>query len=296
VGSDDGRLHVTRDGGKNGEDVSPDSPEWSDIYEIEIVIATYGRGFWILDDISPLRQGDSTLAGTNAHLFIPRTTVRLGRNWCAAYGGGVFGGQKNYFVQNQRPGHTFIELGVVNGERKRKFLDAGDARPDGVIIIYPLSDQAKDVGLSILDEQGNLIKTFGEDEIGTQTFETIDGLGYGRTSPAGGSGAISIARGLNRFVWDMNYPDATRVPGTPLAGVVVMAKPGTYQVCLTAYGQSQIESFELKINPNETWTQADTGARLDLWMKVRTTTEEANLAVIGARETVAKLQRSVADG
>jgi hypothetical protein len=222
--------------------------------------------------------------------------VRLGRNWWAAYGGGVFGGQKNYFVQNQRPGHTFIELGIVNGERKRMYLEAGDARPDGAIIYYLLSDEAKDVKLEILDTEGNLIKTFGEEEIGTQTFETIDGLGYGRVSPAGGSGAVSIAKGLNRFVWDMTYTDATRVPGRPPAGIVPMAKPGTHQVRLTVDGEEQTQNFELKINPNEKWTQADADARFDLWMRVREIAERANTAIIASRETVEKFEQSGVSG
>jgi hypothetical protein len=377
TGSDDGLVYITRDGGKNWKNVSPDLPVDSDIYEIELsphdpgtayiavsryrtandfspylfkttdygkswkkisdsfakdeitrtiredtvrkgllfvgtetgvfasiddgkywkrmnlnlpavpvhdikikhedlVIATYGRGFWILDDISPLRQYDESFAGKTAHLFKPRTAVRLGRNWWSAYGGGVFGGQKNYFVQNMRPGHTFIELGVVNGERKRKFLDAGDARPDGVIIYYLLSDKARDVSLTILDEQGNEIKTFGKEQIGTQTFKTIDGLGYGREAPAGGSARVSTIGGLNRFVWE--------------------AKPGKYRVRLTVDGQSQTESFELKINPNEKWTKADTDARFDLWMKIRTITEKANLAVIEARKRVVALKKNLSTG
>ncbi|MDH3815094.1 MAG: glycosyl hydrolase [Acidobacteriota bacterium] len=397
VGSDDGRLHITRDGGETWTDISPDWLEWSDIYEIapsphdpgsayvavtryrtandftpflykftdygakvktisggfpqgeitrtivedparkgllfvgtetgvfasfddgvewrrmnlnlpavpvhavkvkheDLVIATHGRGFWILDDISPLRQWNTSLATKKAHLFTPRATVRLGRNWWAAYGGGVFGGQKNYFVQNQRPGHTFIELGIVNGERKRMYLEAGDARPDGAIIYYLLSDEAKDVKLEILDTEGNLIKTFGEEEIGTQTFETIDGLGYGRVSPAGGSGAVSIAKGLNRFVWDMTYTDATRVPGRPPAGIVPMAKPGTHQVRLTVDGEEQTQNFELKINPNEKWTQADADARFDLWMRVREIAERANTAIIASRETVEKFEQSGVSG
>ena len=71
--------------------------------------------------------------------------------------GGDPGDKKNYFVQNQRPGLTFYELGIINGERKRKFIDAGDARPLGVIIYYLLSDKAKDVSLTILDGEGNEI-------------------------------------------------------------------------------------------------------------------------------------------
>jgi photosystem II stability/assembly factor-like uncharacterized protein len=397
VGSDDGRLHVTRDGGENWTDVSADWPEWSDIYEIapsphdpgtayvaitryrtaddlepylykftdygaewtkisdsfpsgeitrtihedpvrqgllfvgtetgvfvslddgaswrrmnlnlpavpvhevtvkheDLVIATHGRGFWILDDISPLRQWDDSLAGETAHLFEPRTAVRLGRTWWAGYGGGVFGGQKNYFVQNQRPGHTFYELGMVNGEKKRKFLDAGDARPDGVIIYYLLSDRAEEVTLEILDAEGNLIKTFGEEEIGTQTFETVDGFGYGRIAPAGGSGAISVARGLNRFVWNMSYSDATGVPGRPPVGIVPMAGPGMYKVRLTVNGESQTQPFELRINPNETWTQADTEARFDLWMRIRDIAERATTAIIASREFVESQEQSGVGG
>jgi photosystem II stability/assembly factor-like uncharacterized protein len=396
VGSDDGRLHITRDGGGSWIDISPDWPSWSDIYEItpsphdpgtayvaitryrtandfmpylfkftdyganvtsisdsfpqgeitrtisedparqgllfvgtetgvfvsfddgaewrrmnlnlpavpvhaikvkheDLVIATHGRGFWIMDDISPLRQWDESLAKKKAHLFEPRTAVRLGRNWWVAYGGGVFGGQKNYFVQNQRPGHTFIELGTINGERKRKFLDAGDARPDGAIIYYLLSDQAEEVTLEILDAQGNLIQTFTDEAIGTEAFKTIDGRGYGRISQAGGSGAISIAEGLNKFVWTMNYPPATPVPGKPPAGIVPMAKPGSYQVRLTVDGESQTQPFDLKINPNETWTEADTDARFELWIRIRDIADRANRAIIDSQEFVAELESSGAD-
>jgi hypothetical protein len=173
------------------------------------------------------------------------------------YGGGVGEGQKNYFVQNGRMGHTFIELGVVNGERKRKFLDAGDARPYGALIYYMLGEDAKDVSLSILDSEDKLIKTYEGDALGTDD-------------------------GLNRMIWDMNYPDAISVPGKPPAGVVVQAKPGTYKARLTVNGKSQVQSFDLHMSPNETWTQADADARFDLWWRVRTITENANKVIIKA--------------
>ena len=358
TGSDDGLVFVTREGGKNWENVSPDLPPDSDVYEVEasphdaatayiavsryrtandfkpclfktddygktwkkisntfpqdeitrtiredtvrkgllfvgtetgifvsindgaswdrfninmpavpvhdikvkdedLAIATFGRGFWILDDISPLRQMEASMLKKSAHLFKPRTTVRLGKNWWAAYGGGVGGGQKNYFAQNGRQGHTFYELGIVKGEKKRKFIDAGDARPDGAIIYYALGKEVKDVSLTILEADGKEIKTFSGD-------------------------AISKDNGLNRFVWDMLYPDAISVPGKPPAGIVVQARPGTYQVRMTVDGMSQTESFEIKMNPNEPWTQADADARFELWMRVRSITEKANLAIIEA--------------
>ena len=238
------------------------------IKDEDLVIATHGRGFWIVDDISPLRQQTDKTVSSN-HLFKPRTAIRLGRNWWSNYGGGVFGGQKNYFVQNHRPGHTFIELGVINGIKRRYFLEGGQPRPDGAVIYYNLVEGAKDVSLTILDKDGKEIKTFSGDEIGTST-------------------------GLNQFVWDMNYPDARSVPGKPPAGIVVMAKPDTYQVRLTVDGKSQTQPFELKINPNETWTMADTDARFDLWMRIRAVTENANLAVIDALEVSESVQQQAA--
>jgi len=360
TGSDDGLVHLTRDGGQSWNNVSPDLPEDSDVYEIEasphdaakayiavsryrtandfkpylfktsdygkswknlsvnfpqteitrtiredtvrkgllfvgtetgvfyspddggtwhrlnlnlpvvavhdikvknedLAIATFGRSFWILDDISPLRQMSAEKAEKDAHLFKPRTHVRLGINWWALYGGGVGGGQKNYFVQNGRVGHTFYELGVVNGERKRTYLDAGGARPYGAIIYYTLGEGARGVSLSILDNEDNLIRTYEGDAVGTDV-------------------------GLNRMVWGMTYPDVIAVPGKPPAGILVQAKPGTYKAKLTVNGESQVQTFDLRMNPNETWTQADADARFELWWRIRTITENANKEIIAAME------------
>jgi photosystem II stability/assembly factor-like uncharacterized protein len=225
----------------------------------DIAIATFGRSFWILDDISPLRQWDEKYRKEKAHLFTPRTHVRLGINWWALYGGGVGGGQKNYFVQNGRLGHTFYELGIVNGERKRKFLDAGGARPYGAIIHYWLGEDAKDVSLSILDEKDQLIKTYEGD-------------------------VLSQEAGLNRMIWDMNYPDAIAVPGKPAPGIIVQAKVGTYKAKLTVDGKSEVQTFKLKMNPNETYTAGDSAARFELWWRLRSIFERANKEIIAAME------------
>jgi len=237
----------------------------------DLVIATHGRGFWIMDDITPFRRWFGEIAPEKAFLFAPRTTWRFGRNWWAAYGGGVFGGQKNYFVQNHRPGHTFIEGGIVSGERRRQFLDAGGARPDGVLVYYWLTDESQDVRLEFFDVDGEEIVGFSGDQ-------------------------VSQKPGLNRFVWNMNYPDATPVPGKPPAGFIPMAKPGTYQVRLVANGEGQVEVFELQANPNETWTREDTDARFELWMQLRAVAESANQAVINSRAAVEAMRAEVAGG
>jgi photosystem II stability/assembly factor-like uncharacterized protein len=233
-----------------------------EVKDEDLCIATFGRSFWILDDISPLRQA-TTETGTTAHLFEPRTHKRFGINWWALYGGGVGGGQKNYFVQNGRVGHTFIELGIVNGERKRKFLDSGDARPRGAIIYYNLPEGARDVSLAILDAEGRTVSTYEGD-------------------------AVSANPGLNRMIWGMTYADVVRIPGKPPAGVAVEARPGTYQAQLTVDGETQTRSFELKMNPNEKWTQADADARFELWWRLRDVFERANTTIIAAMEAAEK--------
>ncbi len=174
-------------------------------------------------------------------------------------------------MQNHRPGHTFIELGVVSGERRRRFLDAGGARPDGVIVYYWLTEPIADLRLEFFDFDGNEIVGFSGDQ-------------------------ISNKPGLNRFVWNMNYPDATPVPGKPPAGFVVMAKPGTYQVRLVSGTEAQLHPFELGINPNESWTREDTDARFDLWMQLRDTAEMVNQAVIASRASVEEMRELASAG
>jgi photosystem II stability/assembly factor-like uncharacterized protein len=254
VGTETG-LFVSHSDGKNWRRLNLNLPRVA-VHDMKIkgedlCIATHGRSFWILDDISPLRQMQSDVVSKKAHLYKPRNHTRMGITWWAMYGGGVGDGQKNYFVQNGRPQHTFYELGIVNGEKKRKFLDAGDARPRGAIIYYNLAKGAGDVALEILDAQGKLVRRYEGDQVSKQA-------------------------GLNRMVWDMNYPDVVVVPGKPPAGIVVEAKPGTYTASLSVDGEKQAHPFELRMNPNETWTQADADARFDLWWRIRTITENAN--------------------
>ena len=229
----------------------------------DLCIATHGRSFWILDDISPIRQLNEKVASKPAHLFKPMDHTRIGTNWWALYGGGVGGGQKNYFVQNGRHQHTFFELGVVNGERKRKFLDAGDARPRGAIIYYHITQDVPDLKLEIIDPDDRVVKSYD-------------------------AKSLPRSKGLHRWIWDMNYPDVIRVPGKPAAGIAVEARPGTYKARLTANGKHQVQPFELKINPNETWKKSDCDARFELWWKIRTITENANKAIIESMKAAEK--------
>ena len=261
----------------------------------DLVVATHGHGFWILDDISPLRQYGPDLAAKKAHLFKPTDHTRFGYNWWIDYGGGPVSDEKYFFVRNAEPGYTFYERGIVNGERKRDFIDAGEARPLGVIIYYLLGEQAKEVSLSILDEQGNEVRSFGSDELPTQRFSAIEGREYSGGQDAGPVNT-GVSMGLNRFVWDMRYPSVSAMPGVPPVNFKPIAKPGAYQVRLTVDGESQVYPFELKMNPNETYTREQTDAKGVFWMEVYAKAEEGVQSVLKAKAAQEKVAAALKAG
>ena len=240
----------------------------------DLVIGTHGRGFWILDDISPLRQVTEDMAKMTSHLFKPEDQTRFGTSFYQRYGGGPPSDERYFFLRVAEPGFTYKELGIVNGERKREWIAAGEGRPLGVIIYYLLSDQAKQVELSILDADGKVIRTFTDKEVPTERFTTVTDVGYmydeTRSQPN-----VSVGKGLNRFIWDMRYPLPDQVPGRTVVSINPIAKPGTYKVRLTVDGKSQEQEFELMINPNETYTRAQTDAKFDVWMDLWNTADVA---------------------
>ena len=112
-------------------------------------------------------------------------------------------------------------------------------------------------GLVLLDADGNEIRSFSQEEIPTERFLSFDNRGYEQDLVSGRPKA-TVSRGLNRFVWDMRYPPVSGIPGLPPVIINPIAAPGTYQVRLTVDGEVQTQTFEMKINPNETYTREQT--------------------------------------
>ena len=120
------------------------------IKENDLVAATHGRSFWILDDLTQLHQMGDDLAARSLHLMKPRPTYRLNplsRSRTPSPG-------KTYDLN---AGVTYVETPGPTGEPVRKLLDAGTDAPDGVIVAYWLKDKPEDeVTLSFLDAEGGL--------------------------------------------------------------------------------------------------------------------------------------------
>ena len=215
----------------------------------ELVAATHGRSFWILDDLDLLYQMKDGIAREDVHLFKPGDAYRVS-------------------------GRSFSRPGLAIGKNP----------PNGVVVYYNFAHKPKgEAKLEFLDEKGILIKTFTSKEEKKGEGGRDEGF-FRRRS---GSQACPADSGLNRFVWNMRYPDATAIPGAVLwSGGMTGPKvvPGQYQVKLTADGKSWTESFEIKKDPRLSTTPGDFAEQRDLLLKIRDKLTELDNAVNTIRE------------
>jgi photosystem II stability/assembly factor-like uncharacterized protein len=199
----------------------------------DLVLATHGRAFWILDDVSPLRQFADAVANEDTHLYQPATAYRV---------------------------HT--------GEAPTHFSFAGKNPPTGAVIYFYLKQAPKqEVKIEILDAAGNVIRKYSS----SKTEPLDEPLDPDDKKP---EKQIKLEDGLNRFVWDLRYEEANRVPGYFLweyndGAKGPLAVPGNYQVRLTANGKSLMAPFEVKIDPRVTTSQSDLEKQFKLQMDVR---------------------------
>ncbi len=197
----------------------------------DVVIGSHGRGFWILDDIGPLRQITPELAKQDVVFFQPSNPIR----------------------------------GVNNG-----------------IFQYYLKDKADSVSIEILDNDDNIIGTY----TGTKAEYKVDpNIPWWRR---GGSSKPTTAAGLNTFTWDMRYSGATTFDGMiiwsarPQRGP--KAVPGSYKARLTVGNYTKTHSLNVMLNPNlKGITAQDLQEQFDLAIKIRDKTSAANEAVIKIR-------------
>jgi len=200
----------------------------------DLVLATHGRSFWILDDVSPLRQYTDEISSQEVHLFTPAIAVRY-----------------------QNP----------SGEADKPVL-AGNNPPAGAVIYYSLKEKPKgEVALEIVDSGGSVIRRYSSNK----TEELDEPLGPDDKKP---EKEIKPEAGLNRFVWDLRYEGVDRVPDYYLWEYKdgwrgPLAQPGRYQIRLTVDGKSQSAPFEVKLDPRLNVTAEDLQKQFELLIEIR---------------------------
>lgn len=245
------------------------------IRDSDLVVATHGRSFWILDDITPLRQFSEEVQQLPAYLFPPRTTIRFMVNYGysrAASSGNFFRDSDNTQIvsrREKRPGNRTVECP----------LNAGQNPPTGVIVYFTLASKPQgEVKLTFLDGQGNEIKSFASQaEHKVAADPTDEEEEQEKKEPN-----VPTEVGLNRFIWDMRYPDARKVEGYVasegvLSGPVVA--PGTYHVRLTVGDSELVEPFEVQQDPRVRAAREDLEAQCSLHLKIRDKLSETHDAI-----------------
>jgi photosystem II stability/assembly factor-like uncharacterized protein len=256
----------------------------------DLVIATHGRSFWILDDLTPLRQLTDAVLDQPAYLFALRPKIRTRPLPGSARPPGP---GKNYTL-GLGAAATFYERRRPTGEVEQVFLDAGKNPPDGVVVTYYLREKPRgEVTLTFLDARGQEIRRFTsraeappptEPQAPDAAVEGEEGIeveeAAAEARPEGGR--VPAEAGLNRFVWDMRAPEAVKVPGDvtteqSIAGPVV--PPGRYQVRLTVNGQRFTQPLEIRKDPRVTATQEDFDAQFELLLQIRDKLSETHTTI-----------------
>ena len=236
----------------------------------DLVVATHGRSFWVLDDITPLEQYSDAIAQQEAHLFTPAPASHT-----------IF--RQPFFrvsnVGKNPPGGAVIDYWLkteIKTEKKKPEEEDGTA-----------ANPAPKITLEILDASGKVIRKFPPRQEEEQNPEEEE---FGpRAKPA----KLTSNAGLNRFVWDLRYEGATKVPHAPLWGGSTRgpeALPGNYQVRLTVLGKSYTAPLEIKPDPRLKVTQADLQKQFDLLLKIRDKVSETDETINQIRDVRSQMK------
>jgi photosystem II stability/assembly factor-like uncharacterized protein len=229
-----------------------------------IAIATHGRSFYILDDIGPLRQAGQTI--TDFQLFRPADAVR-----------GAGAATISYLLQ--KPAEKMaIEILDGRGQLVQTIQGAAGRGARGANGARGARGAGAEGARGAGAEAAPATETAAGD-----TEAGLGGGGRGR----GGPPTASMAAGLNRATWNLDYPGVVTFPGMVLWGASTngpLALPGTYQVKLTVDGKSQTQPLVVRKHPLRNTPDADMQEQFALALKIRDKASEANNAVIRIRK------------
>lgn len=247
------------------------------IKESDLIVATHGRSFWILDDLTPVRErGDG--GGNAPHVVAPRPAYRihpdLFEDWMPAEGR-VYGIASNATYIAKKDEETGLPI--------RIYVDGGQGAPRGAVLTYWLPDplpEGATISLEIMDESGNVIRRFGPKPAGWDKRDDLDkALEPGPW--------ISVRPGFNRFLWDLRHEGAMRVRGNKTgseANKGPFVLPGTYRVRLTLGEQVAEASVQVRVDPRANVGPEALEEQHDLLLAVRDKLNELYRGVVRLRE------------
>ena len=250
-------VFVSFDEGEHWQSLQANMPNCSvrdlSVRHGDLVAATHGRSFWVLDDLTPLRQLDARVAAAPVWLFEPRTAIRL----------------------NPAP---------FQGTPDPKDEPGAANPPRGAILDYGLKTASPSpVVLEILDARGELVRRYAsDDKVEAPDLQRI------QVTPdwVDVAEAPSAAAGMHRFVWDLRYAAPKELPRSrrqePVRGV--WAPPGRYEVRLVANGQAITRSLVVSKDPRIPSTEADLRQQFDLAKQVEAERVRLASALTQARD------------
>ncbi|HXY06495.1 MAG TPA: hypothetical protein VEI52_01475 [Terriglobales bacterium] len=227
----------------------PSSVEDMALHGDDLVIATHGRSFWILDDITPLRQNGEAVKADEAFLYRPPTAVRVDND-------------------------SFLSTPLPPEE------PTAENPPDGAILDYYLRGAAKQVQLEIFDAQHTLVRRFSSEDQEETKHPPLAIAERWLAKPQ----VLGETPGLHRFVWDLRWgrPSAKAVDESEDSEASLpqgpRAAPGTYQVRLTVDSRTFTESFEVRMDPRATATPAELDRQAELGRQIFAALEDGQTA------------------
>jgi photosystem II stability/assembly factor-like uncharacterized protein len=240
------------------------------IHDSDLIVATHGRSFWILDDITPLRQLADAAANSDAYLFMPELAYRVRRST-----------NPDTPIQPDEP--------------------LGENPPDGAILDYFLAQPASGaVTLEIVDAQGRLVRRYSSADKPEMSQEELEKqlipLYWVRMPKI-----LAASTGMHRWVWDLHYPSPasprheypiSAVPhDTPRSPLGPLAVPGEYTARLTVNGHTSTAPLTIKIDPRVNTPQGGLEQQFNLEMRLASELTASTEALTQARSLLDQLHK-----
>ena len=216
------------------------------VHENDLVVATFGRSFWILDDVTPLRQIDSHIATADAWLFRPQTAIRM------------------------RPGSD-------QGTPVPMDETLASNPSEGAVLNYFLKYKpSAPIQLEIFDSEGKLVRRFASDDVLQKTNPNDVPI---QVEWIRDPQPLLAEAGMHRFVWDLHYTLPKGVRRSYWGPAGPLAVPANYTVKLTANGTSSTQPLTIKLDPRVRTSQDLLVRQFGLASKLVARLGEASMAL-----------------